>query len=68
MKDGIPTAYWVFRYSWSVLHLIILLVLVGALVVWAVTDGQGARALHNWFTWINDVRYSLSDLLPYPWE
>jgi hypothetical protein len=68
MKDGIPTIYWVFRWVWSILHLLILAALATSFFLWAFTDHQGADAFAAWLSWINNLRYVLSHLLAYPWE
>ncbi len=67
MKDGIPSIYWLFRYGWSVLHLSILGFAAVALIIWAFTDHQGADAIGGWLGWINNLRRTLSNLLPFPW-
>lgn len=67
MRNGIPTIYWIFRWLWSALHLMILGILLTWFLVWAFTDHQGADALSAWLTWIENIRYILSNLLPFPW-
>ena len=67
MKDGIPTIYWVFRWGWSILHLAILVILLILFLVWALTNHQGADAFSGWLGWINNLRRTLSSLIPYPW-
>lgn len=68
MKNGIPAIYWVYRWAWSVLHLAILAILAILLLVWAFTDNQGAEALSGWLRWISNLRYTLSNLIPFPWD
>ena len=67
MKDGIPTLFWLFRWCWSGVHLIILGVLLAVFLMWALTDNQGADALDAWLRWIESLRDALTDLMPYPW-
>lgn len=67
MKDGQPTIYWAYRMWWGVLHLSILVLITVGIFTWALTDGQGMRALGAWLGWIEDLRRGLSGLIPYPW-
>ncbi len=68
MRQGIPTSYWLFRWAWSALHAAILVALLAAFLIWALTDQQGAKALSGWFNWIEQLRRLLSSLIPYPWS
>jgi len=67
MKDGLPTLYWVFRWGWSALHFVVLAVIVMLVIVWALTDNHGANAFSAWYGWIDNMRWALSHLLPFPW-
>lgn len=67
MRDGIPTIYWAFRWAWGVLHLAILGLLLAGFLSWAFTGGNGARTFTAWLHWIEALRYTLSNMLPYPW-
>ena len=53
MKNGIPTLYWIFRWSWSLVHL---------------TDNHAIDALTDWLNWSESLREYLSGLVRYPWE
>ena len=68
MKQGLPALYWCFRWLWSTLHLMMLLAFLGFFLWWALTDNHAADTfvalMHN----LNDIRRTLSSIVPFPWE
>ncbi len=68
MKDGIPGIYWVYRWSWSALHIGLVILALVLLLVWAFTDNQGVEAVTTWLRMIDHLRYILSNLIPFPWD
>lgn len=68
MNNGIPTLYWIFRWSWSLVHLIILGVFAYLVLDWALTDNHAIDALTDWLNWSESLREYLSGLVRYPWE
>ena len=68
MRNGIPTAYYLFRTAWSAMHLVMLAALLAAVILWSVHDGQGVRLLLDW--WRSAVGFSATifHAMPFPWD
>lgn len=64
----IPDTYRVFRWLWSLSHILIFGVLLFIFIDWAITDHQGISALNAWLDWCESLRKTVSGLLHYPWE
>ena len=63
-----PDTYGVFRWLWSLSHVLIFGALLYIFINWAITDHQGINALNAWLDWCESLRKTLSGLLHYPWE
>ena len=68
MRNGIPTAYYLFRTAWSVIHLVMLAALLVAVILWSVHDGQGARFIAAWWRMSISISATIFHALPFPWE
>jgi hypothetical protein len=68
MRNGIPNAYYLFRTAWSVMHLVLLVALLVAVILWSVHDGQGARFLSAWWRTSLSISATIFHALPFPWE
>lgn len=68
MRHGIPQIYWTFRYAWSGVHVALLVVLTAWLVTYLVTDGRGEELYNEWWTWAQEIRNTLANLVPFPWS
>lgn len=68
MKNGLPAIYWTFRYAWSVAHIVLVAIIALSFLGWAFTDNQGADAFNAAYYWLDDLRYTMSRLIPFPWE
>jgi len=68
MRQGIPTTYRVFRWSWSALHLALVVAVLTGFLVWALTDDRAGHALTAWLDGIGRLQNTLGNLLPYPWD
>lgn len=68
MKNGIPSIYWIFRYAWSVVHVVMVVVLGLVLAVWLLQDGRGAEMFDVAYYWVQDLSNQLAALIPFPWS
>jgi hypothetical protein len=67
MRNGIPTAYYLFRTVWSVMHLVMLAALL-AVILWSIYDSQGVRFLSAWWKISASISATIFHALPFPWD
>ena len=60
--------YWCFRWFWSAAHLMMVLALLGFFLWWSLTDNRAADTFVALMNNLNDIRRTLSALVPFPWE
>lgn len=68
MKNGLPGIYWSFRYAWSAMHVVLVLLLTSVLTMYLVRDGRGADLYDEAFFRLTDVSNQLASLVPFPWS
>lgn len=68
MRNGIPSIYWTFRYAWSVVHVALLVTLSVLLAVYLIQDGRGEQWFTDFYRWADEIRASMSSLIPFPWD
>lgn len=68
MRNGIPTIYWTFRYAWSAVHIVLLIILAWLLASYLLEDARGQQLFDQWYAWAQNIRAQLSSLIPFPWE
>ena len=68
MRKGLPALYWYFRWLWSAAHLMMLLAFLGFVIWWSLTDNRAADTFVALMNNLNDIRRTLSALVPFPWE
>ncbi len=68
MRNGVPTLYWVARWVWCGVHLVVVALAVAAVGVWAVTDRNGLDVLDEALFWVRRVSDTLGSLVTYPWD
>lgn len=67
MRDGIPLVYRTFRNSWTVLHVLLVLVGVGALVWWW-REGNLVMLLTAFLEGLLAIQRNVGGLVPWPWS
>ncbi|MBK6872749.1 MAG: hypothetical protein IPJ14_16330 [Kineosporiaceae bacterium] len=67
MTSQIPVAHRVLRRSWSVLHLVTIVLAFLLLVSWYVTDGNGSRLVQGWWDWSWFLQWKVFHVVDFPW-
>lgn len=68
MKNGIPDVYWGFRYAWSAVHLLMVLILAVWLAAWLLHDNRGADIFNDAYVWVQDLSDQLASAVSFPWS
>jgi uncharacterized membrane protein YhdT len=68
LRNGIPAIYWTFRYAWSAVHIVLLIILAWLLTAYLLEDGRGQELFDQWYAWAQNIRVQLSSLIPFPWD
>ncbi|MDN5585781.1 MAG: hypothetical protein ACTIB7_06100 [Brevibacterium aurantiacum] len=66
--SGEPAKHWMFRNFVSIVQLVIVILLVGLAVWWALSDGNGERVWESFYHFSQGIVRWSHDHLRYPWE
>ena len=67
MRNGLPVAYALYRVLWTVLHLGLVGLAVGAAVIWFVHDNQGADLAATIWKSLSDAQRTVANTITFPW-
>ena len=63
-----PPSHQVIRVTWSVVHTLLVLTMIGVAVVWWVTDGQGSALTTSWWAKLTEIQQTIAHSVRYPWD
>ncbi|MCA0436341.1 MAG: hypothetical protein M9891_04390 [Austwickia sp.] len=66
-RTDIPPSYGRFRNGWGVVHLSLLGFALLALIIWAASNGNGARLVSSWWATSMRIQSVVFNLIPFPW-
>lgn len=67
MRNGIPLAYSAFRVTWTVVHLCLVALALGAMTVWWFHEGQGMALANAVWASLTAAQQTVANLIPFPW-
>lgn len=68
MRGGLPVNYWRSRYLVAAAQILIVVFLIGAAVVWALTDGNGIAAWNAYYAFAIRFTEHANEVTSLPWE
>lgn len=68
MRNGLPKKYWLFRNAVSIAQILIVVLAIAGGVIWAVSNGNGARLWQNYYAFSKGSSEWANSALRMPWE
>lgn len=68
MRDGLPVRYWRFRTFVSIGQIAVVTLAIGGAILWALTDGNGARVWQDYFQFASGISDFAHNVWRLPWE
>ena len=68
MHNGLPVKYWVFRSVVSLIQILLVIGLIAAATIWALSDGNGVRLWDDYYSFSQNTYEWARYTLRLPWE
>lgn len=68
MRDGQPVRYWQFRNLVTAGQLLVVALMVGGALIWALTEGNGARVIGEYVSFAQGLSDFAHNSMKLPWE
>lgn len=53
---------------WSGVHVALLVSLSVLVAAYLIEDGRGEQWFSDFYDWVDQIRYTMSTLIPFPWD